>query len=66
MNSKNIIENVPRKSESFRDKSASELREMLDMELSKPDKQIDYGLVDRLTTSVLEAEGRKRLAADVV
>ena len=65
MNSKNIIENVPRKSESFRDKSASELREMLDRELSKPDKQIDYGLVDRLTTSVLEAEGRKRLAVDV-
>ena len=28
MNSKNIIENVPRESESFRDKSASELREM--------------------------------------
>ena len=65
MNSKNIIENVPRESESFRDKSASELREMLDRELSKPDKQIDYGLVDRLTTSVLEAEGRKRLAVDV-
>ena len=65
MNSKNIIENVPRESESFRDKSASELREMLDRELSKPDKQIDYGLVDRLTTSVLEVEGRKRLAVDV-
>lgn len=65
MNSKDIIERVLKEKNSFQSKSASELREMLDKELSKPDKQIDYGLVDELTTAVIEAEGKKRLAVDV-
>lgn len=65
MSDKNIIEKVLSESDSFQDKSTAELREMLDKELSKPDKQIDYGLVDELTTAVLEAEGKKCLAVDV-
>lgn len=65
MNNKNIIENVLSESDSFQTMSAAELREMLDKELSKPDKQVDYELVDELTTAALEAEGKKRLAVDV-
>ncbi len=65
MNNKNIIEKVLSESDSFQEKSAAELREMLDKELAKPDKQVDYELVDELTTAALEAEGKKRLAVDV-
>lgn len=65
MNNKNIIEKVLSETDSFQDKSVVELREMLDKELSKPDKQIDYELVDELTTAVIESEGKKRLTVDV-
>lgn len=65
MNNKDIIERVLSEKDSFQSKSASELRAMLDKELSKSDKQIDYGFVDELTTAVIEAEGKERLAVDV-
>lgn len=65
MNSKDIIERVLKEKDSFQSKSASELSEMLDKELSKPDKQIDYELIDELTTAVIEAKGKERLAVDV-
>lgn len=65
MNNKNIIEKVLSETDSFQDKSAVELREVLDKELSKPDKQVDYELVDELATAVIEAEGKERLTADV-
>lgn len=45
MNNKNIIdiiEKVLSESNSFQDKSAKELREMLDNELSKPDNMADF------------------------
>lgn len=68
MNNKNIIdiiEKVLSESDSFQDKSAKELREMLDNELSKPDNTADYSLVDELTTAIIETEGNNRLTVDV-
>lgn len=65
MDNKDIIEKVLNEKDHFQNKSASELRAMLDNELSKLDNQIDYGVVDELTTAVIEAEENKRLTADV-
>lgn len=63
MDNKDIIEKVLNEKDRFQNKSASELRTMLDNELSKTD--VDYELVDELTTAVIEAEGNKRLTTDV-
>lgn len=63
MDNRDIIEKVLTEKDSFQIKSSSELREILDDELSKPD--VDYGLVDELAIAVIEAEGKERLTADV-
>ncbi len=39
-------------------KSAEELEEMLDKELSKPENEIDFGLVNELSIAVSEAQGK--------
>ncbi len=65
MDNKDIIERVLSEADSFQHMSAEKLKEMLDKELSKPDDQIDYEFVDELTTAVIEAAGKERLAADI-
>lgn len=64
MDNKDIIKMVLSEADYFQSKSADELREMLDNELSKPADKTDYGLVDELTTAIIEAEGKERLTVD--
>lgn len=56
MDNKEIIKKVLDNADNFQNKSAEELRAMLDKELSKPDSETDYALVDELTTAIIEAE----------
>lgn len=63
MNKKEIISKVLSESSADTVKTAEELEALLDKELSKPDT--DYGLVNELTLSVLEAKGKKPLENDV-
>lgn len=65
MNNKDIIKQVLNEADSFQSKSTAELREMLDKELSKSDDETDYGLVDELTTAIIESDGKNRLTVDV-
>ncbi|MCM1133554.1 MAG: DUF4367 domain-containing protein [Ruminococcus flavefaciens] len=65
MEKKDIILKVLAEKDSFQSKSTSELRETLDKELSNPDEQTDYELVDELTTDIIESEDKERLTADV-
>lgn len=65
MNHKNIIDKVISEADNFQSMSVEELKEMIDKELSKSDDEIDYELIDELTTNVLEAEGKQRLTVDV-
>ena len=65
MSTKNVIEKVLSETDSFKDKSADELRKMLDNELSKPSNKTDYSLVDELTTAIIETDGNNRLTVDV-
>ena len=64
MSNKNIIEKVLSETNRFQNKSADELREMLDNEL-KPSSKIDYSLIDELTTAIIETNGNERLTVDV-
>lgn len=63
MDKKDIIERVLIESGDFKNQSADELRELLDKELAKANP--DYDLVDELTKSIIEAEGKKLLSADI-
>lgn len=63
MDKKDIIERILSESGDFKNQSADELRELLDKELAKANP--DYDLVDELTKSVIEAEGKKPLSADI-
>lgn len=65
MNNKDIIKQVLNEADSFQSKSTAELREMLDKELSKSDDETDYGLVDELTTAIIESDGKNRLTVDI-
>lgn len=65
MDNKEIIKKVLDNADNFQNKSAEELKAMLDKELSKPDNETDYALVDELTTAVIEAEGNQRLTVDI-
>lgn len=65
MDNKDIIKRVLSEADDFQSKSADELRERLDNELSKPAGKTDYGLVDELTKEILEAEGKEPLTVDV-
>ncbi len=65
MDNKDIIRKVLDSADNFQNKSAEELRAMLDKELSKPDNETDYALVDELTTAIIEAEGNQRLTVNI-
>lgn len=65
MDNENIFEKVVNESDSLQRKSVTELRQMLDDELKKPNKERDYSVIDELTIFVIEAEGNNRLTVDV-
>lgn len=65
MNNQDIIKQVLNDADSFQFKSTVVLLEMLDKELSKSDDEIDYELVDELTTAIIESEGKNRLTVDL-
>lgn len=65
MDNKEIIKKVLDNTDNFQNKTAEELKSMLDNELSKPDSEIDFALVDELTTAVIEAEGKQRLTVNI-
>lgn len=45
--------------------TVNELWQKLDYELSKPEDEIDFGLVDELTLSIMEATGQEAVSFDV-
>lgn len=65
MNKDEIISKVLSDEKSFTVKSTEELEAMIDKELSKPDNEIDYELVNELTLQAIEEKGQKPLHNDV-
>ncbi|MGN0665364.1 MAG: DUF4367 domain-containing protein [Huintestinicola sp.] len=65
MNKDEVISRILSDENSFDAKSAEELEAMIDKELSKPDNEIDYELVNELTLQALEERGQKPLHNDV-
>ena len=65
MNRKEIISRVLAENSSETVKSPEELESMLNEELSKPENEIDYDLVDQLVTGTLEARGISLTESDI-
>ena len=65
MNRKEIISRVLAENSSETVKSPEELESMLNEELSKPENEIDYDLVDQLVTGTLEARGISLTETDI-
>ena len=65
MNREEIISRVLAENSSETVKSPEELESMLNEELSKPENEIDYDLVDQLVTGTLEARGISLTETDI-